>query len=84
MDILYDFPQPVGCQPGTLSFIIICYVCQSVEYFQSKVFTKISLHIKKKGANSEGTRWAKPLTFLNAMVVPTPEPVLLFSICEIK
>ena len=74
----------LGCQPGTLSFIIICYVCQSVEFFQSDVLRKITLHIKKKGANSEGVRWAEPLAFLSAAVVPTPEPVLLFSICEIK
>lgn len=63
-----------------LSFIIICSVCQSVEFLQSDALTKITLHIKKKGAHSEG----KPLTFLTAAVVPTPEPVLLFSICEIK
>ena len=49
MDILYDFPQsPVGCRPGTLSFIIICYV-GLLNSFSRKPFMKITLRITKKG-----------------------------------
>lgn len=59
-------------------------VCQSVAFSQSQVLMKITLHIRGKGTKCEGARWARALTCLNAALVPTLEPVLLFSICEIK
>lgn len=47
-------------------------------------FFLITLHIKIEGQSLRVLGGQKPFPFLNAAVVPTPEPVLLFSICEIK
>lgn len=65
-----------------LSSYVMCV--NPLNSFSHKSLRKSLCILRKKRANSEGARWAKPLPFLGAAVVPTPEPVLLFSICEIK
>lgn len=78
---------PAGLARGHLSSYVM--FVNLLNSFRQKSLRKSLCILRKKkkekrGANSEGARWAEPLTFLSAAVVPTPEPLLLFSICEIK